>query len=378
MANIVGWVVLGLFAGWVVAWLIRGRLANDGLATAQADARAKQEQLKRDSEARAGRFENDLHDAKEIIQKRDNAIAERDRLIRQQTDQLAAGLSQLTTASAERDHHQAKVEQQGAAVISLEQNVQTIRSEKAGLEQRLAQLQPLPAKLAAAEMELRETKTRLKTELSRVNSQDQEISTLHKRNVELEPLTVQVKDRRGRMLELENRLAESVRTRDTEIVQLKKRLSEIEVLPQRLADAEAKRAQVAGELNAMRRAKDEEVESLQLELRAIPELQRRLVQRDGYFLDLRERDIDAQRKRDWDGAALKSELARRDAELDLKDSTIGRLHQQLAELAPLPEALANHSLRALELERGVAQREEKLRLVLVDVADLRARLESLE
>ena len=378
MTNIVGWVVLGVFAGWVIAWLVRGRLANDGLATAQADARAKHEQLKRDSEARAGRFESDLHGAKETIQMRDNAIAERDRLIRQQTDQLTSGSSQIATATAQRDDRQVRLEQQSAILTTLEQNVQTLRAENAALEQHQAQLRPLPTKLAAVETQLRDTKTRLESELSRVNLQDQEISKLHKRNVELEPLTVQVKDRQGRLLALENRMAEAIRARDAEIVQLKNRCAEFEALPRRLDDAEAKRAQLGAELTAMRRAKDEEIESLQWELRAIAELRRQLTRRDEHFLNAREQEIEAQRNRDWDKAALKAELAQRDSALDHKDSAIGRMHRQLAELAPLPEALATHSLRALELERGVAQREENLRVVFAEVANLRARLQSLE
>jgi tetrahydromethanopterin S-methyltransferase subunit G len=385
MANIVGWALASLLVGWVAAWLVRGWLANDGLATAQADARAKQEQLKRELEARVGRSENDLHGAKETIQMRDNAIAERDFLIRQQTDQLASGLSRLAAATAERDDRQAVLEKQGAALASLEQTMQTSRVENATLEQRaaeaaarVAQLEPLGPKLAAFEAEFRETKSRLESAQVRINSQDVEMSNLHKRNVELEPLTVQAKDRQSRLLALENRLAEAVRVRDAEIAHLKKRCAEFEALPRRLEEVETKRAQLSAELSALRRAKDVEIESLQLELRAIAALQRRLAQRDEHFLNTRELEIEAQRKHDWDRAVLKAELAQRDFALDRKDAAIGRMHQQLAELAPLPEALANHSLRALELERGVAQREEKLRAVVADVANLRARLQSPE
>ena len=44
----------------------------------------------------------------------------------------------------------------------------------------------------------------------------------------------------------------------------------------------------------------------------------------------------------------------------MKDSAIGRMHQQLAEMAPLPEAVASHSARASELKRGLAQRDSRL------------------
>ena len=379
MAYIVGWAVLGAVLGWIGAWLLRGRMVHTRIAETRADARAKHEQLKRDLEARLGRLENELLGAKEITRIRDAAVAERDKLIRQQADQLVAGLSEIAAAKAERDDRQTKLTQQGATLATLEQDFRSARALSAEQEKRLAdsaarlaQLEPVPAKLAAVEEELQATQGRLLAGQKRVTSQDQEISRLHKRTVELEPLTVQVKDRQARLVELEGRLAEAVRLRDSEIAKLKKSLLELEPLPKRLEDMEMKRAQLAGELTSLRRAKDEEIESLQEELKAIELLRQQLRNRDEQILAAREHEIAARRERDLAGAVLKTELAQRDVDLDARYSAIGRLHQQLAELAPLPEALANRSARALELERGVAQRDGKLRQVHHEAQMLRA------
>ncbi len=368
MANVAGWALLGAVLGWIIAWLLRGRAMNNLLAATQLESRAKHEQLKRDLESRLGRFENDLLAAKEIIQIRDAAIGERDKLIRQQTDQLTVGLGQLAAATAERDNRQAKLTQQAAVLETLEQELRAGQLHAAGHEKRLAdndmrlaQLEPIPAKLASVEEELRATKDRLESAQALVNSQDQEISRLHKRTVELEPLTVQVKERQIRLQELESRLADAVRTRDSEIVRLKKRLGELENLPARMAEVEAKRAKLVDEIVSLRRAKDEEIESLQGKLRAIERMKRELIARDNLLLAVREHEIVSRRDAELAMAMLKAECAQRDAQLDIKDSAIGRMHQQLAEMAPLPEAVARHSARALELERGLAQRESKLR-----------------
>jgi DNA repair exonuclease SbcCD ATPase subunit len=381
MINVAVWAVLGVLVGWIVAWLLGSRMANNRLAAAQVDARTKQEQLKRDLETRLGRIENDLLGAKEMIQMRDAAIAERDKLIRQQTDQLTAGLSQLALATAERDDRQAKLSVQGQTFAAAEQDLRATRERLVEQEKSLAerdaqltQLLPIPAKLALAEEELRAAKERFNSAQARVNSQDQEISRLHKRNVELEPLTVQAADRQTRMLALESRLAEAVRVRDGEIAQLKKRVAEFENLPARIDEAEVKRAKLVDELATLRRAKDEEIESLQDELRAIPPLRRELAARDQLYLSARALDVVSQRANDWAMAGFKAELAQRNAELDSKDSTIGGMHQQLAELAPLPNAVASHSAHALELARGLAQREMKLRSISDEAQSLRQSL----
>ncbi len=338
--------------------------------------------MKRDLESRLGRFENDLLAAKEVIQIRDAAIAERDKLIRQQTDQLAAGLSQLAAATAERDDRQDKFAQQSCGswqhwnkkFVLLNWHAADHEKRLADTGMRLAQLEPIPAKLALVKEELGATKERLESAQALVNSQDQEISRLHKRTVELEPLTVQAKERQVRLQELESRLAEAVRTRDGEIAHLKKRLAELEHLPARMADVEAKRAKLVDEIASLRRAKDEEIESLQGELRAIERMKRELLARDDLLLAVREHEIVSRREGEIAMAMLKAERAQRDAQLDMKDSAIGRMYQQLAEMAPLPEAVASHSARALELERGLAQRESKLRAALREADLLRTSL----
>jgi chromosome segregation ATPase len=381
MANVAGWAVLGAALGWIAAWFLRGHMAGKRLAQTHADARAKHEQLKRDLESRLGRFENDLVGAKETIYVRDAAIAERDKLMRQQTDQLAAAASQLTALSVERDDQQTRLTEQSASLSALEQDFRAAQlrvteqeTRLADNSVRLAQLEPIPAKLASTEEDLRATKGRLESAQALVNSQDQEISRLHKRAVELEPLTVQVKERQARLQEMELRLADAVRRRDGEIAQWKKQAAELESLPGRIADAEAKRARLAEEMTSLRRAKDQEIESLQDELRAIERLKRELAARDNLFLSARENEIVARRDSDLAAAALKAERAQRDSALDAKDSAIGRMYQQLAELAPLPEAIASHSARALELERGLLQRDRKLRDALHETDLQRARV----
>lgn len=379
MLTMVGWVAAAAIVSWLAAWLIRGRAVKNRVHALQAEARVKYEQLRRDLETRLSRVENDLLGAKDGIQVRDRAIAERDKLIRQQTEQLAAGLSQIAAASAERDNYQGKGLQLHASLSKSDEDLRQARiligereTRLAENDSRLAQLQPLPAKLSATEAELRETKSQLESTQARVRSQDQEVSRLHKRTVELEPLTIQIKDRQNRLVELEARLAEAVRLRDAEIAQLKKKISELESLSLRSVELEAKRTQLASELNTLRHAKDEEIESLQMELRAIPALKRKLVERDRQTLAAREQSISEGRERDLANASLKSTLAERDHELDEKDSAIGRMYQRLAELAPLPQAVANHSARALELERGIGLRENRLRQLAQETAGLRS------
>ena len=378
-AMFAGWLVLAAIAGCGAAWLWRGRVMGNRMAALQCESSAKQEQLKRDLDVRLSRLENDLLGAKELVRLRDSTVAERDRLIRQQTELLAENSSRIASLTAESEGRQEKLTQRDAALAALEQNYHAEHSlaaeqkkQLANHDARLAQLTPVPAKLAATEEELKQTWIRLASVQALVNTQDREISQLHKRTVELEPLTIQVKDRQARLVETEGQLAEAVRSRDSEIAQLKRRLAEFEPLPQRLSETEARRVRLANELDAMRRAKDEEIESLQVELKAVAELQQRLGERDGQMLAGREQAIVAIRNHDLDRAVLKTELARRARELDAKDTTIGRAYQQLAEFAPLPEAVANHSARALELARGIAQREQSLRLVAGEVANLRA------
>lgn len=381
MVNIAGWMVVAGVVSWLAAWLIRGRVLQNRIHALQADARVKFEQLKRDMETRLGRVENDLLGAKEVIQLRDHAVAERDKMIRQQTEQLTIGLSQTATTAAERDSLQDKLSRKEASLREAEQALGQTQANAAEQEKRLAEseaqrarLAPLPAKLAASEANLQSTTARLESAQTLLKTQDEENSRLHKRTVELEPLTVQVKDRQARLAELESRLAEAVRVRDAEIAQLKKKVLELEALPQRYEALEASRAQLANEINVLRRAKDEEIESLQLELRAIPILERKLNERERQILSVRDEATVLSRDRELDIAAKKTALAQCNDELDQKDAVIGRLYQQLAELAPLPEALANHSARALELERGVALRENELRHANRAADDLRANL----
>ncbi len=73
-------------------------------------------------------------------------------------------------------------------------------------------------------------------------------------------------------------------------------------------------------------------------------------------------------------AATRHELAQRNAKLEAKDTTIVRLHRQVTELEPLIDGVAAHSAHALELERGIAQREYRLRQVAHEVANLQADL----
>ena len=336
-AMFAGWLVLAAIAGCGAAWLWRGRVMGNRMAALQCESSAKQEQLKRDLDVRLSRLENDLLGAKELVRARDSTVAERDRLIRQQTELLAENSSRIASLTAESEERQEKLTQRDAAFAALELNYHAERSltaeqkkQLANHDARLAQLAPVPAKLAATEEELKQTWIRLASVQALVNTQDREISQLHKRTVELE------------------------------------------LLPRRLSETEARRVRLANELDAMRRAKDEEIESLQVELKAVAELQQRLGERDGQMLASREQEIVATRDHDLDRAVLKTELARRARELDAKDTTIGRAYQQLAEFAPLPEALAKRSARALELARGIAQREQSLRLALGEAANLRA------
>lgn len=75
-----------------------------------------------------------------------------------------------------------------------------------------------------------------------------------------------------------------------------------------------------------------------MELKAVAELQQRFGERDGQMLASREQEVVATRNHDLDRAVLKTELAS----------------------------------RALELERGIEQREQSLRLALGEAANLRA------
>lgn len=268
-AMFAGWLVLAAIAGCGAAWLWRGRVMGNRMAALQCESSAKQEQLKRDLDVRLSRLENDLLSAKELVRARDSTVAERDRLIRQQTELLAENSSRIASLTTESEGRQEKLTQRDAALAALQKNYhaeQSLAAEQkkqlANHDARLAQLTPVPAKLAATEEELKQTWIRLASVQALVNTQDREISQLHKRTVELEPLTIQVKDRQARLVETEGQLAEAVRSRDSEIAQLKKRLAEFEPLPQRLSETEARRVRLANELDAMRRAKDEEIESL--------------------------------------------------------------------------------------------------------------------
>ncbi len=296
--NAVLWLIVGLAVGWLIAWVWRSRTMRTSLNSLQNESRAKHEQLKRDLEGRVGRLENELLKSKDIIQTRDTAIAERDRLIRQQTEQLNDVSSQVARLTVESADRQAKLDDQEASYSKLEQEHRAARALMGEQEKRiaedsarLAQLDPVPAKLARTEQTLAQASKNLESAQARINAQDQDISRLHKRTVELEPLTIAVKARDAKVLELESRLAEAVRLRDGEIAQLKKRVGELDALPQRLKETEAKRTHLAAELDALRRAKDEEVEALQQELKTIDVLRQRLLERDAHSLQIREREI---------------------------------------------------------------------------------------
>jgi predicted flap endonuclease-1-like 5' DNA nuclease len=386
--NAVLWLIIGLAVGWLIAWVWRSRTMRTSLNSLQNESRAKHEQLKRDLEGRVGRLENELLKSKDVIQTRDAAIAERDRLIRQQTEQLTDISSQVARLTVESADRQAKLDDREASYSKLEQEHLAARTLIGDHEKRIAedgvtltQLSPVPAKLADTEAALGQTLKNLESAQARANAQDQEISRLHKRSVELEPLTVAVKARDAKVQELEGRLAEAVRIRDGEIVQLKKRVGELEALPQRLKETEAKRTHLAAEVDTLRRAKDEEIEALQQELKTIDVLRQRLLERDARSLQTQEREILAVRAGDLLKASIRAELAatrheliQRNAILIEKDTVLGRLHRQVAELEPLVDGVAAHSARALELERGIAQREHRLRQATHEVADLRADL----
>jgi predicted flap endonuclease-1-like 5' DNA nuclease len=438
------WAVIGLAAGWLIAWFWRSRMMRDSVSMLQAEARAKYEQLKRDLEGRVARVENDLMNAKEVIQARDVAIAERDRLIRQQNEQLTDGnnqIARLTVASTDR---QARLNKQEVLHATLEQEHRAVRARIEEQQKRiaddnarLAELEPLPAKLAASNEKLVQTTKNLDAANARFNSQDLEISRLHKRTVELEPLTIAVKDREAKLAEVEARLAEAVRVRDAQIAQLAKRVAELEPLQQRLIDGEEKRTRLAGELDVLRLGKDREIEALQQELKAIDVLRRQIAERDASTLRLREQQTIAVRDSDLRRAAIAAELAlarderaQRDRSLDENASIIAQLQQQLAPLVSLPDVLrekdqqirrieqqlaealqragtsdqtlrereremekqarrlraqvtqfepliegvAAHSARVLELERGIAQREYRLRNESRQIEELRGEL----
>lgn len=285
----------GAIAGCAVAWLWRSRMMRNSIALLHGESRAKHEQLKRDLEGRVTRLENDLLNAKEVIQVRDSAIAERDRLIRQQVERLTDSTDQIARLTVENVNRQTKLAKQEASYATIEQAHRTAcaligEQEKriTGDGAKLAQLEPIPAKLADANDKLAQTRKNLETAQARFNNQDLEISRLHKRTVELEPLTIAVKDRETKLAELEGRLAEAVRVREAEIGRLKKRVAELAPLPDRLSEAEAKRAQLVNEIDTLRRVKDAEIETLREELKAIETLRQQMEQRDAQALRSRE------------------------------------------------------------------------------------------
>lgn len=287
--------IAGAIAGCALAWLWRSRMMRNSIAVLHGESRAKYEQLKRDLEGRVTRLENDLLNAKEVIQVRDSAIAERDRLIRQQVEQLTDSTAQIARLTVENVDTQTQLAKQEASYATLDQAHRAAsaligeqQNRIAGDSAKLAQLEPIPAKLADANDKLAQTQKNLQIAQARFNNQDLEITRLHKRNVELEPLTIVVKDREAKLAELEGRLAEAVRVRETEIGRLKQRVAEMAALPDRLSEAEAKHAQLLNELDTLRRVKDEESEALQQQLKAIEILREQVEQRDAQALRGRE------------------------------------------------------------------------------------------
>ncbi len=333
--NVVLWLIAGLVIGWVIAWLGRGRMMDKSIALLQTESHAKYEQLS-DLDGRVTRLENDLLNANALIQVRDTAVAQRDQLLRQQTEQLADRSGQIAHLTVESADRHTRLSKQEASYAVLEQEHRAARARIGEQTKRIADdlaklavLEPVPAKLTQTQAKLTHTLKSLESAQARVNVQDQEISRLHKRTVELEPLTIAVKAREGKLVELQARLAEAFRIREAEIAQLKKRLAEtlrtIETNDETLRSRVAQIETLEGDRSSQQRR--------------IDELQR---------------DIDHDQRS--------------------KESETNRLRAQIAELEPLIDAVAAHSARALELERGIKQREHQLRHETREISQLRTEL----
>jgi len=188
--NDVLWLIIGLAAGWVIAWLWRGRMMGNRIAMLRTKYRAKYEQLKRDLNGRIARLEDDRLNAEDLIPARDTAVAERDRLLRQQTEQLSDRAGQILHLMADRADQQTRLTKLEAAYATLQQDHRAARALIGNQNKRiaddgakLAALDPVPARLTATEKKLAQTLKNLESAEALVDTQERDISRLHKRTV---------------------------------------------------------------------------------------------------------------------------------------------------------------------------------------------------
>ncbi len=188
--NDVLWLIIGLAAGCVIAWLWRGRMMGNRIAILRTKYRAKYEQLKRDLNGRIARLEDDRLNAEDLIPARDSAVAERDRLLRQQTEQLSDRAGQILHLMADRADQQTRLTKLEAAYATLQQDHRAARALIGNQNKRiaddgakLAALDPVPARLTATEKKLAQTLKNLESAEALVDTQERDISRLHKRTV---------------------------------------------------------------------------------------------------------------------------------------------------------------------------------------------------
>ncbi len=188
--NDVLWLIIGLAAGWVIAWLWRGRMMGNRIAMLRTKYRAKYEQLKRDLNGRIARLEDDRLNAEDLIPARDTAVAERDRLLRQQTEQLSDRAGQILHLMADRADQQTRLTKLEAAYATLQQDHRAARALIGNQNKRiaddgakLAALDPVPARLTATEKKLAQTLKNLESAEALVDTQERDVSRLHKRTV---------------------------------------------------------------------------------------------------------------------------------------------------------------------------------------------------
>jgi len=188
--NDVLWLIIGLAAGWVIAWLWRGRMMGNRIAMLRTKYRAKYEQLKRDLNGRIARLKDDRLNAEDLIPARDTAVAERDRLLRQQTEQLSDRAGQILHLMADRADQQTRLTKLEAAYATLQQDHRAARALIGNQNKRiaddgakLAALDPVPARLTATEEKLAQTLKNLESAQALVDTQERDISRLHKRTV---------------------------------------------------------------------------------------------------------------------------------------------------------------------------------------------------
>ncbi|MEO5860941.1 MAG: hypothetical protein ABIW48_09790 [Burkholderiales bacterium] len=188
--NDVLWLIIGLAAGWVIAWLLRGRMMGNRIAMLRTKYRAKYEQLKRDLNGRIARLEDDRLNAEDLIPGRDTAVTEPDRLLRQQTEQLSDRAGQILHLMADRADQQTRLTKLEAAYATLQQDHRAARALIGNQNKRiaddgakLAALDPVPARLTATEKKLAQTLKNLESAEALVDTQERDISRMHKRTV---------------------------------------------------------------------------------------------------------------------------------------------------------------------------------------------------